>query len=243
MVNADLMPMSGFADAHLHPADMREEYPGYEQAEVLLGCSTCPADWGTLRGMEDKRIIKFYGVHPWKAPEWTPGSEERLRSILESDPGSGVGEIGLDSKRGGMDEQIPAFREQMSIAKEYGRPVQIHCVGRHKDVLDIIRETRPGVPIVIHAFDSESYAKPLVGAGCYLSVNPRILRRSDEKISRLLSSIRDDRLLLESDHPFAPGGFIGMTAFAERLSEACGVPAERLLSISLDNTRRIARWE
>lgn len=243
MMNAVLMHMSGFADAHLHPADMNEAYPGYEQAEVLLGCSTCPADWSILRGTDDRRIAKFYGVHPWKASEWTPDAEERLRSILESDPGSGIGEIGLDSKRSGMDDQIPAFRKQISIAEEYGRPVQIHCVGCHKCILDIIRETKPNAPIVIHAFDSESYAKPFVGSGCYLSVNPRILRRSDERICRLLSSIPDDRLLLESDHPFAPGGFIGMTAFAERLSEACGIPAEHLLSISLDNTRRIARWE
>lgn len=234
--------MMSFADAHLHPADMSETYPGYEHAELLLGCSTCPADWDVLRGIDDGRIVRFYGIHPWKVPEWTNDAEDRLRSILEHYPESGIGEIGLDSKRNGMAEQIGIFREQLSIAKEYGRPVQIHCVGCEKEVLDILRETRMEEPIVMHAFNNESYAKPFVRAGCYLSVNPRILKRSDGRISGLLSSIPEDRLLMESDHPFAPGGFIGMTAFAERLSEACGIPAGHLLSISLDNARRISEW-
>lgn len=235
--------MTGFADAHLHPADMREAYPGYEQAELLFGCSTCPGDWNVLRGIEDTRIVKFYGVHPWKATEWTADAENGLRFILDHEPESGVGEIGLDSNRSGTEMQIKAFREQLSIAKEYRRTAQIHCVGCYKEVVDILRETRSDNPVVMHAFDSESYAKPLVRSGCFLSINPRILKRSKERISRLLSSIPKDRLLLESDHPFAPGGFIGMTAFAEELSEACGIPAGHLLSISSENARRITKWE
>ena len=54
-----------------------------------------------------------------------------------------------------------------------------------------------------------------------------------------MDSIPKDRLLLESDHPFSPEVFSGMRGFAERLSEACGVPADELLEASCDNAERI----
>ncbi len=229
--------MTRFADAHCHPTDMTSHYPDYGDAGLVLACSSAPEDWDALARIPDGRMTRFYGVHPWRAIEWG-SNEDRLRSFLENDPEAGVGEIGMDSSRD-VPGQREAFVSQLDIAMEYGRPAQVHDVGCEKDILDILRVRRPDVPIVMHAFSSESYSKPFAELGCYLSVNPRILRRSDARIARLMDSIPKDRLLLESDHPFAPEVFSGMRGFAERLSEACGVPADELLNLSYDNARRI----
>lgn len=72
------------------------------------------------------------------------------------------------------------------------------------------------------------------------SINPRILARSDARISRLLSSIPADRLLLETDAPYVPRDFDGMRGFAERLGKASGMDAGHLMGIALENARRIA---
>ena len=229
--------MTRFADAHCHPTDMTSHYPDYDDAGLVFACSSVPEDWDALARIPDGRMTRFYGVHPWRASEWDANAD-RLRSFLGSDPKAGVGEIGMDSSRD-VPGQREAFVSQLDIAREYGRPVQIHDVGCEKEILDILRGLRLDVPIIMHAFSSESYSKPFCELGCYLSVNPRILKRSDARIARLMDSIPKDRLLLESDHPFSPEVFSGMRGFAERLSEACGVPADELLEASCDNAERI----
>ncbi len=233
---------SGFADAHLHIADLgvRRDYHDLDSAVMLFGCTSQPGDWGRMRDVMDSRVLRFYGLHPWYSDQWSDALLEELACYLSSDPVSGVGEIGLDSKHGGPTAQMPAFEAQMGLAERMGRPVNIHMVGCEKDVLETVRAHR-GIPaVVIHSFSSESYVKPFSDLGCYMSLNPRILARSDGRLRRLVSSIPEELLLLESDAPYSPRGFSGMVAFAESLASRCGTTAERLLGIATDNAGRIS---
>ncbi len=228
----------GFVDAHAHPGEMTDPYPDYEDAGLILACSSRPQDWGRLERIDDSRLYKFYGVHPWYTDEWSPGIEGDLRARL-SRTRCGIGEIGLDSKKGRIEDQIPVFKEQMAIAMEYDRPVEVHMVGCEDVMLSTLRDIRPTIPVILHGFNNEGYSKAFTGLGCYLSINPRILRRSDGRIQRLMSSMPKDRLLLETDAPFTPDGFSGMGDFVSRLSAACGTSAAELLSLSTENARRI----
>ena len=72
------------------------------------------------------------------------------------------------------------------------------------------------------------------------SVNPRILARSESRIARLLRSVPEDRLLLETDAPYLAREFSGMTGFADRLAGILGTTGEELMRLTLDNARRIA---
>lgn len=227
-----------FADAHLH-SDSIAVYPGLDEAGRLFVCSSRLDDWMRTKRIDDARALRFYGVHPWYADEWGEEAASRLKVELENDPAAGVGEIGLDSAHGGLQGQIPAFKEQLLLADEYRRPIQIHCVHAEKEVLDVLRDVRTPVPAILHSFSNESYVRPFSDLGCYFSVNPRILSRSGSRVSRLLDAIPEDRLLLESDHPYGLG-FKGMTAFAEALSEAWSVPASRILQDSYRNAEAIA---
>lgn len=231
----------GFADAHLHPIEIADSgaYPDLDKAEILFGCVSSSSQWDAMSSLEDGRVRRFYGVHPWNASEWSADACARLESILENDEGAGIGEIGLDSKHGTMEGQTEAFDAQLALAERLGRPVNIHCVGCEREVLDHLERHRRISGIVIHSFSNESYAVPFVRLGCHLSVNPRILARSEARIKRLMDSIPGDRLLLESDAPFTPR-FSGMTDFAERLARAVGNDAETLMGAALDNARSIA---
>ena len=237
------MGTHGFADAHLHVTDtgFGDRYPDIGDAEVLFGCTARPSDWDTMTACKVPGTVRFYGVHPWYADEWGPGSAGRLESILEKDPDAHVGEIGLDSKRGDVSTQLPAFEGQLDVASGHGRIANIHMVGCEKEVLDAVRAHARGCEaVVLHSFSSESYVRPFAEAGCLFSLNPRILARSDARLMRLVSAIPEDRLLLETDAPYVPRDFSGMGDFAERLAERTGNTGEGLMTRALDNARRIA---
>ena len=232
-----------FADAHIHVSEegFDRGYADIGDAEVLFGCTARPSEWEGMASCGVRGTVRFYGVHPWYADEWGQETAERLESILEGDPGAHVGEIGLDSKRGAVSAQLPAFEGQLDIASGLGRIVNVHMVGCEKDVLDALRAHSGGCrTVVLHSFSAESYAKPFADMGCMFSVNPRVLARSDARLVRLMSSIPEDRLLLETDAPYVPGGFSGMGDFADRLARRVGTTGEELMGLALDNARRTA---
>lgn len=230
---------SGFVDAHLHLADACGGYGDMDEASMLFVCSARRSDWSIVSGSGDPRHVRFYGIHPWYADEWSREASEELMSLIASDPSAGIGEIGLDSRHAGcsMDAQIRAFEAQLDIAMECSRPVNIHDVGCDHEVLEALRHRR-GLTAVLHSFSSESYIKPFSELGCYFSLNPRILARSDARLMRLIDPLPRDRILLESDFPFTPG-FAGMHDFAVELARRIGVPADDLISASADNAARM----
>lgn len=232
-----------FADAHAHVAEQgfSDRYPDAADAAIFFGCTARPDEWERMRACDVRGTVRFYGVHPWYADQWDESTASRLRGMLEEDGNAHVGEIGLDSKRGDIAPQIHVLEEQLDIASEFGRMVNIHMVGCERDVLESLRRHGRGCgPMILHSFSSESYVKPFADIGCMFSINPRVTARSDERLGRLLSSIPGDRLLLETDAPYVPRGFAGMRPFAERIGEVMGMSGNELITMTLDNVRRIA---
>lgn len=227
-------------DAHVHFTEngIRNRYPDIDSVATMLCCSAGIDDWSRIEDVGRPGLIRFYGVHPWRISEWNADTESRLERVMSADPSAGVGEIGLDSKKSPfpMAEQIQVLGEQLDIAERYGRIVNIHTVGADDETVRALKGR--SVRAVIHGFSNESYARQYCRCGAYLSVNPRILARSEERVRRLVSSIPEDRLLLESDAPFTPP-FEGMYVFAQRISDIMGIGTEELLSMVSANMSRL----
>ncbi len=234
--------MISFADAHIHICDGCQEdaYPDLEQASLLFGCVAKTEEWDGMLSRSEDNVIRFLGIHPWYAGQWDGSAEDRLRSELASDPGIHVGEIGMDSKRGDVDVQRPAFMKQLELASEFGRMANIHMIGCEREVLESIRKHGNGCIPILHSFSSESYVKPFAELGCMFSLNPRVLAKSEDRIRNLMSRIPEDRLLLESDAPYVTKGFKGMLEFASKLSGIAELETEELIIITERNARRIA---
>lgn len=229
------------SDAHLHPVDgiMPERYPDLTGLKHSLSCTSTRDQWVPLMEWGGE-TVKSFGIHPWYCDGWDSETESALLDILREDKGAQVGEIGLDSKRGSVTEQMPVFRRQLEIASELGRIASIHDIGCEKEVLDSIRMWGKGCRgIVLHSYSSDSYVKPFTEAGCMFSINPRILSRSEIRLKRLLSSIPLDRLLLESDAPFTAKGFEGMGAFTGRVASLLGMEPSELEVVVDDNLGRL----
>lgn len=232
--------LEGFADAHMHLPEGGRGYPDAGDASLLLLCSVTRDTWEAVRAFDCPGAVRFYGIHPWNADEWSEETREELLTFLERDRSAGVGEIGLDGRRGDPEAQAKAFSEQLRISSEMDRVANVHAVACDKQLLDSLSSMGRDVPrTIVHGFSNESYAVPLTRLGCYLSVNPRVLARSDRRVERLMSSIPEDRLLLETDFPYVPGWFSGMRDYASRLAEASGRDPGHLLEVALENARRV----
>ena len=229
-----------FVDSHVHMAEpgFGDGYTDLGSAEILMTCTAKPDEWRLQEEVNDARAVKSYGVHPWYAEAWNTESRDALTELLEK--GCHVGEIGLDSKRGTVAGQMGAFTEQMEIAAEHDRIATVHMIGTEKEVLDTLRGMHGRCPrVILHSYGSDSYLKPFSELGCRFSISPRILSRSDVRVSRLMSKIPEDSLLLETDAPNSGRGFEGMVPFAERLAGITGTDTETLLETAAGNLREL----
>ena len=226
-------------DSHLHGIEqVPEGYGDFSELSRIVSCVAKPDEWDRQMQIDDPRMIKCYGVHPWYGEEWTVESKSRLYNILKDDPDAHVGEIGLDSKRGGkILFQTMVMIQQLDLAEYFGRVVSIHDVGCEKMVLDSLKGRK--LKAILHSYGSDSYVKPYSEMECYFSVSPRLLSRSDIRVQRLMEAIPEDRLLLETDSPVCGKDFKGMRDFAERLSSIIGKPADDLIATAEENLRRL----
>lgn len=204
----------GYIDAHLHlqdPALGRECLEAPEGAEtpvaVCLSNGTHPDDWEAVHQLRDvgrTRVLKAYGVHPWRVDNLPDGWEERLRSRLKAD-GTSVGEIGLDHwiDVKDADWQREVFERQLVIASELDLPPTLHCLRAWGMLVDCLKDApdlRRG--FLVHGFGgSVEILRELADLGGYFSFSAYA---ADKKRKRMRDAIRAcpaDRLLAETDAP------------------------------------------
>ncbi len=110
------------------------------------------------------------GVHPWNADK--PADWTKLSEMLRSPFCVGIGECGLDLRRGpALDVQEAVLRPQLDMAQTLGLPVVLHVVGATDRVLALRKEYGREVPWIIHGFRGKAAtARQLVGAGIHVSL-------------------------------------------------------------------------
>ena len=154
------------AHNHLHlsrrDSDLHKLIGSHDIGVSLMGCT--PADWPQIRALsaaDPLQIRPAYGLHPWwahehDAPEADSGWMAELRDALVRDPTACLGEIGLDGQwvPPGLDgvqyeQQLLAFRAQLQLAIDLGRPVSLHCVKAYGDMFDILR-CAPELPPAVY---------------------------------------------------------------------------------------------
>jgi TatD DNase family protein len=203
---------------------------------VLEQCRTFPALYGAL------------GISPFDARALPAGWEGILRNLLTHPRCIAVGEIGIDGSNPRyppLEEQLPFFEKQLTIAKELDLPAVIHSRGVEKNAAEICRSL--GVrKALFHCFTGSVEAlEAILEAGYCVSFSGIIT--FSEAVRNLVNIVPLDRLFVETDTPYlAPTPHRGKTncpawvaLVGEEAAKCKGVTARELREAIAKNFERL----
>ncbi len=155
------------------------------------------------------------GIHPWHASAASI-DEEAMRSATL------IGEIGLDFACD-VDRQVQehVFREQLSIAQWWQKPVVLHCVRAFEPMMKILGEYRLAA-VIFHGFiGSRQQAERAVARGYYLSFGEAAFR--SPRTVEAMKSVPLDHLFAETDESTAT-----IESIYDRIAHERGISIEEL---------------
>ena len=153
-------------------------------------------------------VTFFYsiGIHPWECQkskvkssivQWLNGSIVQWlnSSMAQRFKGStAIGECGID-----FDIQKDVFIKQIDISEQYNKPMIIHAVRSHSDIISIRKETKAKMPWIIHGFQgNEQIVNQYLRHNIHLSLGD-VLFKNESRAAELLKIIPSERLFLETD--------------------------------------------
>ena len=144
-----------------------------------------------------------YGIHPWKLDNVDFQLKEAfslLEERLQSPNVLALGEAGLDKMhKGSFEQQIVVFERQIDLSEALQKPIILHDVRSHNEILALRKKHKAKQPWILHGFNgTEQDIQQLTGQGLYLSVGESLLH-SERKITKSLKNIPLGMLFMETD--------------------------------------------
>lgn len=177
------------------------------------------------------------GIHPWKVRE-EGGCERQIQQLVEwasHEKVVAIGECGLDRLTEGFPtEQEALFRKHLELAESLGKPLIIHCVRAHGELIRLKKALKLTVPVVIHGYNgNERITAELLKNGFYLSFGKALLH-PQSAAARQLATVPLERFFLETDDSGLP-----IEAIYQAAAGLKGVAIEELQEDLYTNFRRV----
>jgi TatD DNase family protein len=209
---------------------------------------------------EHETVFACVGRHPNSAGGFDDAAAERIGELAADDAVAAVGETGLDFYREGAprEDQLRAFRAQIAIAREVGKPVVIHMrsgEGAERDAvgptLEVLGAEAEGVDVILHCFSAPpERVADAVARGWYCSFAGNVTYPRAEELREAARLVPDELILVETDAPFlAPQsrrgkrnepGFVIETA--REVAAARGLSYEDFEALVEGNAARVFEW-
>jgi TatD DNase family protein len=146
--------------------------------------------------------ISFYsiGIHPWYIIENDIDNQlEIFERKLKSPKCLAIGECGLDKRIDfPIEKQIQVFERQLALAKQYNKPVILHCVSAYQEIIQIKKQLQIQQPLIIHGFSKNwQTAKLLLDNGFYISFGKYLFQNPNMKT--VFQQTPNNRIFLETD--------------------------------------------
>jgi TatD DNase family protein len=200
------------------------------------------------------------GRHPNSAAGFDDAAEADLRGLASDPDVAAIGETGLDFYRDGAprEDQARAFRAQIAIAREVGKPLVIHMrsgEGPENDAVDETLRTlaaeADGVTVILHCFSAppERVAEAAErGWHCSFAGNATYSKAAALREAAAL--VPDELILVETDSPFlAPQSRRGernepafVVETAREIAAARGAQYAELEKVVEANAARLFGW-
>lgn len=231
----------------LYPDPAREIRDVEASRLYVLSVTTTPRAWVRTAQLAKghKRIRTALGLHPQLAHE----RHNELGLFEELLPRSRyVGEIGLDGGPGYSQHsavQAKVFDAVLRLADiGGGRIMSIHSRHAVNEILDrIAANPNAGMPILHWFSGTAAQLRRAIDIGCWFSVGPGMLR--GEKGRSLAKAMPRDRILTETDGPFASGSNgplrpVDAGRAVNQLAAIWGMPVAEAQSLLLENLRSLS---
>jgi len=167
-----------FIDIHTHPDRV--------ESDTIIVQNIYPGDgFAAFSG----RNFYSVGLHPWhlKSPEENNEMLQMVEEALGFDHVCFVGESGLDKYINvDFEEQKRVFRAHAIIAEEFKRPLIIHCVRAHNEVLEIHDKIHPEMPWIMHGYNGNVQTTQQMGKhGIMFSFGKSLFEENSKSIESL----------------------------------------------------------
>jgi TatD DNase family protein len=139
------------------------------------------------------------GVHPWYLENEINWDD--FEAFAQSKNVMAIGECGLDKAiKTPVEEQMRVFIQQIRIAERLQKPVIVHCVRAYNEVLSVLKQEKPSVPLILHGFNKNlQVATPFFAYNVYFSFGINILKENFD--GGILKAIfKQNKLFLETDN-------------------------------------------
>jgi TatD DNase family protein len=215
----------------------------------VLSVTTTPSAWEGTSGLvaDASRIRVALGLHPELARE-RKAEIDLFESLLPKT--RYVGEIGLDGGtklKAQWADQIYIFERILIACRSAGGKIMtIHSRRAVTAVLDRLEAYQgAGVPILHWYSGSQRELARAIDLGCWFSVGPAML--AGEKGRKLVAQMPQDRVLTETDGPFAT--LNGRSVFPWEVERALvaltgvwGTDRDHVHDLLQDNLRRLTTF-
>ena len=218
---------------------------------VTLAVTTTPKAWpqNLSWAKHSKYVHPSVGLHPELVGDRYHEVDLLEHALAQS---RFVGEIGLDGSpkyRSDYERQKDVYtRALVACQKHGGRVASIHSRRAAADVIEAIEELTDSerVLCILHWFSGTlEEAKRAAAAGCYFSVNHRML--GGDRSRRIIDSLPRDRVVTETDSPFTKLNGRVCTAVdslqtLKSLAEFFSITEVEAIELFTDTAKRIFRF-
>lgn len=200
--------------AHLQDKDLKKDLEevliraqdaGLEKI-ICVGYDLTSSQEALLLARKYRQVYAVVGIHPHDAQSLNPEVREKIFAMARDQRVVAIGEIGLDFYRdlSPRDIQRQAFREQIKMAQEIGKPIVIHDRDAHQEVIEIIKAEKAGKNQgIMHCYSGAlPMANELIKLGFYISFAGPLTFKNAKKAHEVAVKIPMDKILVETDCPY-----------------------------------------
>jgi len=197
------------------------------------------------------QIFLGVGLHPHEAKLWDESAESVLRLAAMHPKTVAIGECGLDFHYNHSDRasQIYAFRSQVELAKDLGKPLIIHTREAWPDTFAILEELdAKKFGGVFHCFTGGPEVLPQIEAlDFYVSFSGIVTFAKSADIQAAAALVPANRILVETDCPYlTPHPHRGkrnepsyVWLVAEKLAQLRQTTVDEIANLTRENARRL----
>ena len=197
-------------------------------------------------------VFAAVGRHPNVADGFDEGAAEEIAELAQHDLCRAIGETGLDyyRDRAPRDDQEHAFRAQIEIAREAGKPLVIHTRAAEDDTVDTLATRAQGVEVVMHCFSMPDRLDECLERGWWISFAGNVTYPKSTELAAAAERVPLDRLLVETDAPYLTPQVVrkhrNQSAYvvhtARFIAERRGIAYEELEQAVEANAARLFGW-